>query len=1032
MPDSNTINKAPPFLELSRTTLESIDTSGLDIESVLSVWTGLTKCTGFVKNGKRLENISWRIVNRQLVNSRQQSQDEHSHEKCDLQPHKLMPTSLPSNSLGKSTAKLNDSDLFSLLSIVAEETLTPPPQRPQLTKRKSSSKSNLFLSKKSSESLIQRPPMFRKSSSSKSLKKLNQKKKSTVDLTSLTPSVPQIDDREVYEQPHPRYAFGIYDKDENAIDENNESANSVRPPSLKRSDTSTSVIRGFSTDKPSVVTMQPVEPLSTIPKRERESPKKTTSHSTPSLFGNSRASSSSSSVSTSSSVEQKKPSQQQTVYQPKPTAPHAQQRPLSLFTQPQQPPNNRSRSMDRVKSPLSHETTSEVLKGKSATSLFANNNNNNDNNNNNKSRSKPKPTSLFTNSNKSGPPHSQSTGAMKSMLFDQVGISPNVKKTASPPLGEPNDTAKRAAQPVVAADTSLEQSGVDSKQEYQQPPKEQQHHHQKKRTTVLNNLGMTSLTKNDPKKEKNMFFIESSPSPTEQPKFIETHASKIASFPEIQNHQAPTQPHGHHQQQHHHHHNNSHPHQQHTGRQKSNSSTKSSRSPPPPQSRSKPAASNTSLFQGKIPVREIMFSSDDSLSEESDWSSVSEDMDTDDEEAARQLDEQLRQPAFKKRDENVTKPQIKRSLLSGLFLNEMQPEPVKATPAAPNVTATTTVSKAGTSDGHELSSSLSSAQIQIKPRSQATKANDKGPLELNTTGPHAEISTSNINVPGTVNEPHEISSLKEKLESTQEASHTPLSSSFTQIAKSALNLTNYFASHRKNSFSSIASDRTRVRFKHESRAPPTASTLLPTALSTHMFLPNAHQRAKSRLASVVESDASSGVPSTDISRKNSDTDAPILHSDEKVVKPIKSPTVPIKTHRIRVDIQDDEPVVEHMHQDRGLGGLHHHTNNISRKLSPKTTRKQMLATELSDSLRKSILWDRQYGMYPAGDSGKVTASDGDGVNGTGNGHINGGDFDGNNAGEKLAKGKAPKIIKPELEKNNDDDWESESFYARGW
>ncbi|CCH46677.1 hypothetical protein BN7_6274 [Wickerhamomyces ciferrii] len=73
------------------------------------------------------------------------------------------------------------------------------------------------------------------------------------------------------------------------------------------------------------------------------------------------------------------------------------------------------------------------------------------------------------------------------------------------------------------------------------------------------------------------------------------------------------------------------------------------------------------------------------------------------------------------------------------------------------------------------------------------------------------------------------------------------------ISNSVLNLTNYFASRRENSFSSIGSDRTKTKYRHESSAPATASTLLPTTLSTPMLLLNSHQeRALSKLSSVME------------------------------------------------------------------------------------------------------------------------------------------------------------------------------------
>lgn len=55
----------------------------------------------------------------------------------------------------------------------------------------------------------------------------------------------------------------------------------------------------------------------------------------------------------------------------------------------------------------------------------------------------------------------------------------------------------------------------------------------------------------------------------------------------------------------------------------------------------------------------------------------------------------------------------------------------------------------------------------------------------------------------------------------------------------------------RSSFSSIVSESTRERYLHESNAPPAAQTILPRALSTHMFLPNnVHQQ---RLAAAMGS-----------------------------------------------------------------------------------------------------------------------------------------------------------------------------------
>jgi hypothetical protein len=845
-------NNVPPFLELSRDTLQAFDTSGLDLENVLAVWTGLTKCSEFIKNGKRLENISWRIVNRNLVIK----ENKHVVEEPQL-----------SSSVGKTRNKLNDGDLFSLLSIVSEQNVDP--LRPQLAKRKSSNKNLTKRGKNnSSESLlVNRPSMFRKSSSSKSLKKMNQKRKSNVDLS----SIPH--DTDIFEQPNPRYAFGIYDPSTSPKD-------TVQAALLTRSDTSTSVIRGFVPDDPSTKQQSPPRksPPSPRVQREKKSVEKASEKASPSLFGN---------------------YQQQLT--PEEDIQNSSRTTSSLFNH------------ERVKSPLSHESTTEVLSGRETMSLFGS--------------QQPQKSSLFDNNNNS-----------RSSLFDNKKQSQRTYQNS-------------------------DSSGSSGQLARFQP---------KKRSTVLNSLGMTSLSKpHDQKKDKKMFFIESSPSPTE-PKLFDANIHHDT-------HKPPADPH----------------HHRHTT-QKQKSQVMASQ------------GEKQSLFEGKAP-REIMFSSDDSLSDESDWSSVSEDPQSEDDE---DLHEEWNRTVFKRADSAPQKPQIKRSLLSGLFLNDMQPEDSHISSPQPQMfkvavstrtqsrTATPAHSKPSSTGSHELSTSALST---VMVRHASKPSTDGTTLELMTSEPHTSISMTHVTASGELNEPRITSDFKAALDQQVQPS-----SSFSSLAKSALNLTNYFSSQRKNSFSSIASDRTRVRLKHESNAPPTASTLLPTALSTHMFLPNAHQRAKSRLAAVVESEGSE-----EPSRKNSEsgqnpilvekdlsgkdiTHERTLHSEEsQAVKPIKSPTISI-------------PLVSQTNDDP-------HNFNISRKLSPKTTRKQMLATELSDSLRKSILWDRQY-AYP-GESQKKYV------------------YDGNlkeTQDENDPKWDAdkPKVLKKEVE--GGDDWDKESFYTRGW
>lgn len=1027
---SNRINKAPPFLELSRDTIQTFDTSGLDLENVLSVWTGLTKCSGFIKSGKRLENISWRIVNRNLINQKNQAtlQNEHNRE---------VPKGTDGNYSSTQRNKLNDGDFLSLLSIVTDQNLIPQPSapvstRPQLVKKKSSNQKMFRNSSRNSNRSVEsleklRPGIIpRKSSSSKSLKKLNQKtRRSNVDLPNLNrvqsntsassdladPPVPiKIQhDSDLFEQPNPKYAFGVEPQRNlsNNEDEHSSNASSDRPhaPPLVRSDTSTSIVRGFSPSHISVAQLSssgssPGKSTSSL-SQKKEKEKQT---STPSLFDQSNI---------------KNP-------QPRKALPKN-----SLFSQQQQQQQQHNHHhhradtqpmapLERVKSPLSQDTTNEVIKSKEpnrSTSSVQQP----------QQRPKSKTGTLFDHSALQDNDNNSNPNNVKSSLFEQVGISPEFKRQPTP-------------------------------------------HNQKKRNNVLNNLGMTSLAvkQHQPtKKDKNsMFFIESSPSPTESTRLFDAQ-------------------------------------QQHSHSYQRSSSNDRKRETVPSSSISSDNNNNKSLFSGKSkPVpKEIMFSSDDSISDESDWSSVS-DSEGSDEFDDNDLTKEWKQASFK-RDEPLPKPQIKRSLLSGLFLNEMQHELHQQQTSHPNsqlhsrsTSGVNTpqpwksgpyVDSSGGAFQADLGTSISSSNITVKHRHRpqsihgvntnnlsdpATNSavDDEGSsggntaLELSTTEPHTVISTSNVNVAGQVSEPQVLNDdhtykLKEKLTGTQEAAmnaqnNLQTSSSFSQlISKSAMNLTNYFAAHRKNSFSSIASDRTRTRFKHESNAPPTASTLLPTALSTHMFLPNAHQRraTRSKLSSVLETE-SGNTSSNEPSRKNSE-----VEEQKKMELPMKSPTVPILTKKPTINVEIDGLTNIHNNNIAHVdGAMESNANfNISRKLSPKTTRRQMLATELSDSLRKSILWDRKNGVptnhhnhhhhhhHHNHHNNDYNTSHNDNEtnniqqNNNENDEVNENPTDGNEstfADGSSSNLKEPKVIKSKIENFNNDDWDTSEtdFYTRGW
>lgn len=398
---------------------------------------------------------------------------------------------------------------------------------------------------------------------------------------------------------------------------------------------------------------------------------------------------------------------------------------------------------------------------------------------------------------------------------------------------------------IATSTTSMTGTGAHGNNHHNNNNSSSHSHHHSNHSSNNNSNGSTATQPSSlfhrTKPKKNMFFIESSPSPTEAPpvRFIDSITERDTDGGKAKE----------------------------EGRSLFKPATNRNSS-----LFKKEDSEDRSLFGNKQLKGELIFSSDDSFSDESDWSSVSDSdrEDLDDSEYKKQW----KRTEFKRGEKVLPRPSVKRSLLSGMFLNELPKQEAQSQP-------------------------------HIK---------HKDNLEIAHPPISASISTTNVNATGFVNEQHDVD-IKSKL-AVQESS----SPSLTQlISKSALNLSNYFSgggagsNGRKNSFSSIASDRARQKFRQESNAPPTASTLLPTALSTHMFVPNVHQRAKSKLTSVQENNESN-----ETSRKNSE---PVIE-----VPKLRSQTVS--------------------------------ATNISRKLSPKTTRRQMLATELSDSLRQSILTDR--------------------------------------------------------------------------
>ncbi|AGO14221.1 AaceriAER429Wp [[Ashbya] aceris (nom. inval.)] len=157
--------------------------------------------------------------------------------------------------------------------------------------------------------------------------------------------------------------------------------------------------------------------------------------------------------------------------------------------------------------------------------------------------------------------------------------------------------------------------------------------------------------------------------------------------------------------------------------------------------------------------------------------------------------------------------EIKRSLLSGLFLNQM------TRPAAP-----------------------ATANLN------AIRSNGTSPTLSRRVSGLATMETSNVVVMGAVTPTSSFKGAASGLEKlAAENGAAQHGGALQPPAKPA---------SRRASISSIVSDSTRERYLCESNAPLTAHTILPTALSTHMFPPNnVHQQRLARGAVPVNQQA---------------------------------------------------------------------------------------------------------------------------------------------------------------------------------
>ncbi|CCE63629.1 hypothetical protein TPHA_0F01450 [Tetrapisispora phaffii CBS 4417] len=173
---------------------------------------------------------------------------------------------------------------------------------------------------------------------------------------------------------------------------------------------------------------------------------------------------------------------------------------------------------------------------------------------------------------------------------------------------------------------------------------------------------------------------------------------------------------------------------------------------------------------------------------------------------------------------------IKKSLLSGLFLNNMNKETKDQFKGEINKEDSELIKTSSTSPGMGHRSKLTMEKIKSKEisgkftdllGSDLSKISNNSTNyinDINKSGSNSAIDTPtiktfNVNALGAMSPPRDA-----------------ISSFDPQAFRSS--------TRTRSSFSSIVSEFTSERYIHQSNAPPSAHTILPTALSTHMFLPN--------------------------------------------------------------------------------------------------------------------------------------------------------------------------------------------------
>ncbi|KAG7896888.1 hypothetical protein KL905_001295 [Ogataea polymorpha] len=362
--------------------------------------------------------------------------------------------------------------------------------------------------------------------------------------------------------------------------------------------------------------------------------------------------------------------------------------------------------------------------------------------------------------------------------------------------------------------------------------------------------------------------------------------------------------------------------------------------------------SQMSLFDNKsgkqaVTKQHIMFSSDEEISDGSDWSSMSGDSDLDDDDEGEE--EQLN---FSKTNiqKPAERPQMKRSLLSGLFLDKMGNEVSEKSRenSRPKSRSPSLV----------VSPSLGSVDHPEMSRASTSAFNVNASADVVTSPTEKTRSLAQRNI---TSSPVPPTDHQRPTMTRNNSSNNP-----HLVSKSAISLASFLASNRRPHATASEVHNGHYDRHHESNAPPTAATLLPTALSTHMFLPTMNLHRQSRVRDTKSSTHSHLVPkptaktqlddrSRQASRGRSDGQDNDKEFEEaiSVSSSVKSIEIPGSLTRSRTHSRT------HSHRDSPVHhpsrpGLENRGSSYLTKVSPAVTTREMLTKELPSNLVESI------------------------------------------------------------------------------